>query len=230
MAGFRPSRVGAKAYKLILVTHPISKDRQTILHFDESEGLRNMNEARHTADGQTGAVGYDDSLTSPGPRLRQSAFDVQQLFRPPLQRPDFEMREPSGNISAEMIRPAKVDLLNLENVTSSNENTFPRSMGPWGYPPGNTPVRSIPKSVTKEHYELYLDHFHHRWPVVHIPSFEKEDVPYLLTASVEMIGAWLQGSCESKSVALTLHDRLTNHILNRMVNPFPIKLKIVAYM
>ena len=137
-------------------------------------------------------------------------FDVPELFMSGFERRDFEIQEPPGDTAPQMVRPAKDDLFNLEN-------TFPRSMGAWGHPPGNTPVRSIPKSITKESYELYLDHFHHRWPIIHIPSFEKGGDPYVLTASVEMIGAWLQGSCTSKMVALTLHDRLSNHVFQRMV-------------
>jgi len=78
-------------------------------------------------------------------------------------------------------------------------------------------VHDIPDSITKEYYELYLDQFHHRWPIIHIPTVEKGGNPYVLSASIEMIGAWLAGTCESKNLSLTLHDRLTNHIFQRMV-------------
>jgi hypothetical protein len=166
-------------------------------------------------------MGYDASLVSPTSRLPIPVFEVPE-FMSGFQRSDFEMQEPSGDTAPRVVRPAKDDSFNFEN-TSSFSDTLPHGIRAWGYPLGNTPIRSIPKSVTKERYELYLDHFHHRWPIIHIPSFEKEDGPYVLTASVEMIGAWLQGSCSSKTIARTLHDRLTNHIFQRLVCTWFIK-------
>lgn len=212
------SRINAQANKMFLAIPTVSKDRQIIeQHFDGQSSLRDQTNSRSTTNGQMRAAGYDASLISHTPNLRVSGFDVPELFKSAFERRDFEMQRPSGDAIGQMTNAAKDDLLSFEDISSFNEKTFPRSMGAWGYPPGNTPVRSIPKSVTKERYELYLDHFHHRWPIIHIPSFEKGDDPYVLTASVEMIGAWLHGSCESNMVALTLHDRLTNHIFQRMV-------------
>jgi hypothetical protein len=207
-----------KAKNVFLVIPLVSKDRQTIgQNFDESSNLRDQNNSHNTENGQTTARGYNAPLTSHTPSLHMSGFDVPEWFISAFERRDFEMHKPSGDLTLKTTSPAKDGLPDIENISSFNEKNFPRSMGHWGYPPGNTPVRSIPKSITKERYELYLDNFHHRWPIIHIPSFEKGDDPYVLTASVEMIGAWLHGSCESKMVALTLHDRLTNHIFQRMV-------------
>jgi hypothetical protein len=200
------------------------QDAQTVeQHHDSASRLIDQNNPRNTTNSETGAMGYDASLDTPTPRLPMSVFDVPDLFMSAFERRDFEMQEPPGNTTRQMAESAKEGLSSFENISSFSGNTFPRSMGAWGYQPGNTPVRSIPKSITKEHYELYLDHFHHRWPIIHIPSFEKGDAPYMLTASVEMIGAWLQGSSPSKMVALTLHDRLANHIFQRMVCTWSIR-------
>jgi hypothetical protein len=194
-----------------------NKDAQTNeQHHDGASCLIDQNNSRNITNSQTRAMGSDASLVPPAPSLPIPVFDVPELFVSGFEQHDFEMQEPSGDTAPQTVRPAKDDLIILES-TPSFSDTFPRSMAAWGYPPGNTPVRSIPKSITKEHYELYIDHFHYRWPIIHIPHFDKGDNPYVLTASVEMIGAWLQGSCSSRMVALTLHDRLTNHIFQRMV-------------
>ncbi len=71
--------------------------------------------------------------------------------------------------------------------------------------------------VREDYFELYRMHFHHRWPIIHLPSFNQGDDPYVLTACVDMIGAWLQGGCQARLVALTLHDRLMKHIVQRLV-------------
>ena len=194
------------------------KDAQCVeQHRESASRLIDQNNTRNTTENRARAMSYDASIIPPSPRLPMSVFDVPELFLSTFERRDFEMQESPGDTSRQMAGSGKEDIPNLGNVSTFSENIFPRSMGAWGYPPGNTPIRSIPNSVTKEHYELYLDNFHHRWPIIHIPSFEKGDDPYMLTASVEMIGAWLQGSCPSKAVALTLHDRLANHIFQRMV-------------
>lgn len=185
-------------------------------HHDGSSRLIDQNNPDNATSGQARGMGYDNSLAPRTSSLPMSVFDLPD-FMSTFERRDFEMQEPPGDNTRQMIGPMTEGQPSLENISSFSENTFPRNMGAWGYPLRNTPVRSIPKSVTKEHYELYLDLFHHRWPIIHIPSFEKGDEPYVLTASVEMIGAWLQGTCPSKLVALTLHDRLINHIFQRMV-------------
>jgi hypothetical protein len=75
----------------------------------------------------------------------------------------------------------------------------------------------IPKSFSSLHLKLYFTHFHHHWPILHASMFDENDDPYVLTASVSMIGAWLEGTTESRKVATTLHDRLMNHVLQRLV-------------
>jgi len=201
----------------------VNKDAQADeQHHGGASRFIDQNNSRNITNSQTRAMGYDASLVPPTPSLPVPVLDVPELFMSGFEQRDFEMQESSGDTTPQMVRPAKDGLINLEN-TSSFSDTFPRSMAAWRYKLGNTPVRPIPTSVTKEHYELYVDHFHYRWPIIHVPSFDKGDDPYVLSASVEMIGAWLQGSGSSKMVALTLHDRLTNHIFQRMVCTWSIK-------
>ncbi|KAI9736935.1 MAG: hypothetical protein M1818_005986, partial [Claussenomyces sp. TS43310] len=73
----------------------------------------------------------------------------------------------------------------------------------------------LSQAVTAKDIELYFKHFHHRWPLLHRDSFN-ECGPYTLTASVAMIGAWLSGSHEAQERSLILHDRLMEHILQRL--------------
>lgn len=214
----------ANAYIIFLGIPSLLKDAQTVeQQLDGASRLMDQNNPRNITNVQTRVLGYDDSLVPPTPRLPMSVFDVPDLFMSAFEQRNFQTQESPGDTARQMAGTAREDLPNIESVSSLNEKTFPRSIGAWGYPPGDTPVRSIPKSVTKEHYELYLNQFHHRWPIIHIPSFEKGDDPYVLTASVEMIGAWLQGSCPSKMAALTLHDRLTYHIFQQMVCTWSVK-------
>lgn len=73
------------------------------------------------------------------------------------------------------------------------------------------------RTLSTTHSKLYFKHFHHRWPIIHAPNFNEETDPFVVTASVSMIGAWLEGSEESRDLALTIHDRLTIHLLQKMV-------------
>lgn len=73
------------------------------------------------------------------------------------------------------------------------------------------------RTLSTAHSKLYFKHFHHRWPILHAPTFDEDSDPFVITASVSMIGAWLEGSKESKDLALTIHDRLMNHALQKLV-------------
>jgi hypothetical protein len=77
----------------------------------------------------------------------------------------------------------------------------------------------LPKSFSSLHATLYFTHFHHHWPILHASMFDENGDPFVLTASVSMIGAWLEGTTESRKLAITLHDRLMNHVLQRLVEP-----------
>lgn len=60
-----------------------------------------------------------------------------------------------------------------------------------------------PDATSAEYLDIYFTYFHHRWPIVHRPSFEAEGENTLVVSSAKMIGAWLLGSFESKAFAIT---------------------------
>ncbi len=75
----------------------------------------------------------------------------------------------------------------------------------------------VPQDTTSAQYlEIYFTYFHHRWTIVHRPSFEADNENTLVVSSAKMIGAWLLGSSESKSFAITWHDALVEQLLPRL--------------
>ena len=68
----------------------------------------------------------------------------------------------------------------------------------------------------KKCYELYFLHFHHRWTIFH-PSTYDPCNPNMLTASIVVIGAWLEGSCEAKEYAIKAHITLMDEIFIKLV-------------
>jgi hypothetical protein len=70
--------------------------------------------------------------------------------------------------------------------------------------------------VAKRYDELYFNHFHFRWPVLHRPSWEA-DGHTIAAGSVHMVGAWLEGTPNSKEFALSRHMSLMRQISTRLV-------------
>ncbi|KAJ8062336.1 hypothetical protein OCU04_008882 [Sclerotinia nivalis] len=61
--------------------------------------------------------------------------------------------------------------------------------------------------------ELYFDHFHHRWPIIHRASREEEaGEAGLCELSIAMIGAWLSGTSKAMKYATETHAVLIDHI------------------
>ncbi|KAH7388956.1 hypothetical protein BKA64DRAFT_645427 [Cadophora sp. MPI-SDFR-AT-0126] len=73
-----------------------------------------------------------------------------------------------------------------------------------------------PDPISAEYLDIYFTYFHHRWPIVHRPSFEAEGENTLVVSSAKMIGAWLLGSYESKAFAITWHEALVEQLLPRL--------------
>ncbi|KAG9236530.1 hypothetical protein BJ875DRAFT_222212 [Amylocarpus encephaloides] len=82
----------------------------------------------------------------------------------------------------------------------------------------NTPDSSLcarptlPDRLEAEYLAAYLEHFHHRWPVVHRPSYEDNEMSSFLQCAMKMIGAWALGLGESKLYAVSMHRYLMSHI------------------
>jgi hypothetical protein len=67
--------------------------------------------------------------------------------------------------------------------------------------------------------ETYFKNFHLRWPILHAPTFDVITVSLPLTASVCVIGEWLQNSAEwtERVGALRMHEILLERLLHNLV-------------
>lgn len=141
--------------------------------------------------------------------------------------------EPTGSQSNQTPR------INLQDITTNEQPrqapTIPKSFGQgkiinWMSvqvrqdPVTPASVSSTEKAETKEerhNSELYTQEFfrsfHHRWTLIHRPTYEVTSSDTPLVASVRMIGAWLIGTVESKKVAWTIHEKCMIEILPKLV-------------
>jgi hypothetical protein len=76
----------------------------------------------------------------------------------------------------------------------------------------------FPTPVTSEHGVLYFRHFHHHWPLIHQPGYQEEKSEYILTGSVRMMGAWLEGTGASRESALMIHGKFFGPLLAQLVS------------
>jgi hypothetical protein len=74
---------------------------------------------------------------------------------------------------------------------------------------------------SEKYLELYYLHFHHRWPLFHRPSLNEEAPGIIVSSSMAMIGAWLEGSLEAKKHALDSHEKLVTNITSQLVRIRP---------
>jgi len=75
----------------------------------------------------------------------------------------------------------------------------------------------VPEELAQKYTALYFAHFHHRWTIIHAPTYEADGLT-VLTSSIAMIGAWLDGTPESKESAIKMHNNLTDQISERLVS------------
>jgi Fungal Zn(2)-Cys(6) binuclear cluster domain/Fungal specific transcription factor domain len=81
----------------------------------------------------------------------------------------------------------------------------------------NAAQEGQPNPDSEKYMELYYLHFHHRWPILHRPSLEEETPISIVLSSMDMIGAWLDGSLEAKKFALDSHEKLVKDIMSQLV-------------
>jgi Fungal specific transcription factor domain len=78
----------------------------------------------------------------------------------------------------------------------------------------------LKESVTK-YLEIYFKNFHVRWPILHAPTFDMDidTIPLSLSASVCVIGAWLQHNANwtERFYTLRVHDILLQRLLRSLV-------------
>ncbi|KAL2062760.1 hypothetical protein VTL71DRAFT_5832 [Oculimacula yallundae] len=56
--------------------------------------------------------------------------------------------------------------------------------------------------TSTKYLDTYFKYFHHRWPIIHRPSFEGEGKNTIVMSSIKMVGAWLEGSSDSRRFAI----------------------------
>ncbi|KAM0145647.1 hypothetical protein ACHAPG_011527 [Botrytis cinerea] len=65
--------------------------------------------------------------------------------------------------------------------------------------------------------KIYFDHFHHRWPIMHLPSHEEEvNEADLCEQSMSMIGAWFLGTNRAVQFAIDTHIILVDRIISQL--------------
>ena len=151
---------------------------------------------------------------------------------PPSSRPENIMADNPLRIEGERLLPNEQFFLNLPIVPSKPvpaSESQPLSPGMEAIYELVVAEKSslegaIEKSdelqewVTKS-LESYFKTFHHRWPIVHAPTFDIGTVPLSLAASVCVIGVWLQnsGKWAERFYALRVHESLLGRLIRDMV-------------
>ncbi|KAK9783892.1 putative C2H2-type domain-containing protein [Seiridium cardinale] len=92
-----------------------------------------------------------------------------------------------------------------------------------GYPSLSEVLRKLPnlRAWVTESSAAYLRTFHTRWPVLHAMSLDIENDPLPLTATICMIGTWIQSPTISvdRFYALRVHEFLLQRFLQDMIDP-----------
>lgn len=79
----------------------------------------------------------------------------------------------------------------------------------------------LPPEVEKwssECIKAYMRHFHDRWPILHIPTFEREVISIGLRSTVIMIGSWVQNETAGNSIVFEIHSNLVKTLLADLVS------------
>lgn len=75
----------------------------------------------------------------------------------------------------------------------------------------------VPEAAGLKYLNSYHAYFHHRWTIIHSPSLEIKTHVSLVLSSMKMIGAWISGAQDEKSLAIDMHERLTAHMIPHLV-------------
>jgi hypothetical protein len=71
---------------------------------------------------------------------------------------------------------------------------------------------SVSDEAKKEYIDSYFQHFHHRWPIIHRPSYKMSDHSLPLQCAVTMIGAWNSQGGGAKMYSIVMQDYLMARI------------------
>ncbi|RDW91665.1 hypothetical protein BP5796_02830 [Coleophoma crateriformis] len=67
--------------------------------------------------------------------------------------------------------------------------------------------------------DAYLERFHLHWPVIHSPTFDLENENLMLSASVIMIGCWLEYPKKADELVIAVHEKLVDNLLRELCKP-----------
>lgn len=79
----------------------------------------------------------------------------------------------------------------------------------------------LPPEVEKwssECLRAYMRHFHDRWPLLHIPTFEREVISIGLRSTAIMIGSWVRNETADNSLVFDIHSMLVKNLLADLVS------------
>jgi hypothetical protein len=107
-------------------------------------------------------------------------------------------------------------LINWSAVKIRTDSSFQNAL-----PAPDIDLESQLDAESEKYLELYYLHFHHRWPLFHRPSLDEEAPGIIVSSSMAMIGAWLDGSLEAKKRALDSHEKLIANITSQLVRIHP---------
>ncbi|KAM0450017.1 hypothetical protein ACHAO4_006896 [Trichoderma viride] len=74
----------------------------------------------------------------------------------------------------------------------------------------------LPEEIEKwssECLRAYITHFHDRWPILHIPTFEREVISIGLRSTAIMIGSWVRNETADNSLVYDIHTILVKNLL-----------------
>lgn len=79
----------------------------------------------------------------------------------------------------------------------------------------------LPEEIEKwssECLRAYITHFHDRWPILHIPTFEREVISIGLRSTAIMIGSWVRNETADNSLVYDIHTILVKNLLADLVS------------
>lgn len=65
--------------------------------------------------------------------------------------------------------------------------------------------------------DAYLKHFHPHWPIIHSPTFELDSDTLVVSASVVMIGCWLEYPESTDELVITVHEKAVDKLFRELV-------------
>jgi hypothetical protein len=147
--------------------------------------------------------GHESTLTSPQPRTSIPSRDPLASATSALSLHGRELE--TAMISMPPPRFGYIDWMSTR-IQNDPEAVNSMSLGHGEVNP-----------IDRKYLDSFFENFHHRWGLIHRPSFEEVNNDTPLIAAMKMIGAWLHGTQQSRDHAITVHEGLIDNLLPRLV-------------